>query len=242
MSPPFILKIMAKQYGFNGRMAGRLGGTVFVNTSDGNIAQQYNPKKPKVDTLAQMRTTTRFRIAHALAGVLGVESVVGLRATAKRKRVMLESMCMQAISVSIDGLQSTVEFTPSEITLSDGVAAPRYDAVHDALMAVSYNLGYPYLGVQAVFRNVRSGAGNNWYVALLNRGLNVEPIVFKWSNVWRLDYEDIGQGHGWRLPDDFDPSEWMAAFWVVPFSQSGEGDIIRREYSKSVLLSTTIVV
>lgn len=233
---------MAKQYGFNGRMAGRLGNTVFVNTSDGNIAQQYNPKKPKVDTLAQMRTTTRFRISHALARLLGVGSVVGLRASMKKKRALLEQMCMHAVSVSFDGMQYEVEFSPSEIRLSDGVAAPRYDAVHDALMVVSYNLGYPNLGVQAVFRNVRAGAGNDWFVVLVNHRADIMPMVFRWSQVWRLDYDDIGQGVGWRMSDDFDPSEWMAAFWVVPFVQSGEGDIIRRDYSKSVLLSTTIVV
>lgn len=67
---------MAKLYGLNGRISGKMGNTVFRVRAGEQIATQYNPIVNNPNTKGQQDTRTAFKLMSVVAAVLAPEIVM----------------------------------------------------------------------------------------------------------------------------------------------------------------------
>lgn len=67
---------MAKMYGLNGRISGKIGNTVFRVRAGEQIATQYNPIVNNPNTKGQQDTRTAFKLMSVITAVLAPEIVM----------------------------------------------------------------------------------------------------------------------------------------------------------------------
>lgn len=67
---------MAKMYGLNGRISGKMGNTVFRVRGGEQIATQYNPIVSNPNSKGQQDTRTAFKLMSVMAAVLAPEIVM----------------------------------------------------------------------------------------------------------------------------------------------------------------------
>lgn len=227
---------MAKQYGFNGRISGRLGNTVFINTSDGTVAQQFDPVKPKVDTLAQVRTTTRFRLAHSIEVAIDDNWCRGLSGTRREARARLKRNILNAISVENDGNGIYALLCPQRLVLADGKLATPWEWTKENSISYSTQNGYPEVIANVIVENLLAWSGMDWFVLMVPYNPTYKPVAFWWTYFWKNDQPRIGHGHAWALPFEINPVEWQAVLYVVPWRFRYAGATSRRDFGRSFLV------
>lgn len=230
---------MAKNYGINGRMSGKLGAAVFTNQGEVNVAAGYNPKKSRGVSVRDGLSHARFLQAHSMAAMIGRDAVHVQGVTLKRRASYLEGMCNRVLSVreGIDGCE--VLFTPSGLLLADGGASMPYRGIEWVYLYYLLQGGRAFVTAQVSFLGAQAGGGNEWYLVMVNKHLGGGMMVFKWRQDWVIDYAQIGNGTRWYLPEEIDREDWQVALVLCPFRNEGGTADIRRAFSKSMVVATS---
>lgn len=230
---------MAKNYGINGRMSGKLGAAVFTNQGEVNVAAGYNPKKTRGVSLRDELSHARFLQAHGMAALLGRDAVHVQGVTLKRRSTYLEGMCNRVLRVreGFDGCE--VLFTPSELLLADGGASMPYRGIEWVYLYSLLQGGRPFVTAQVSFLGAQAGGGNEWYLVMVNKHLGGGMMVFKWRQEWVIDYAQIGNGTRWYLPKKIDREDWQVALVLCPFRNEGGEAGMRRSFSRSMVVATS---
>lgn len=229
---------MAKNYGINGRMSGKLGAAVFTNQGEVNVAAGYNPKKTRGVSVRDEVSHARFILAHGLAGLIGRDAVHVQGVTLKRRGVYLEGLCNRALEVreGLDGYN--VLFSPSWLQLTDGGASMPYRGVEWMHLYYQILNGKPIVSAQVSFLKAQAGGGNEWLLVMVNKRLGGGMMVFKWQQEWIIDYKQIGNGVHWGLPEEITKEEWQVALVLCPFRYDTGTSGSRRVFSKSMVVGT----
>lgn len=227
---------MAKQYGINGRISGRLGNTIFVNTSVGNVAQQFNPSKPNADTQAQLRTTTRFRLAHEIEIAMGNDWCRGLTGTRRERSALLKRNILNAISVEDSGDYMHALLQPTKLQLANGQMVTPWTWTNENSLTYSTQEGYPMLVANVIVENLLAWSGMDWIVLLMPYNHDYKPMAYYWSYYWKQDYSRVGHGHAWPLPYEIGRAEWQALLYVIPWRFRDAGASTKRDFGRSFLV------
>lgn len=229
---------MAKSYGINGRMSGKLGAAIFTNQGEVNVAAGYNPKKTRGVSVRDELSHARFVLAHGLAAMIGRDAVHVQGVTLKRRAFYLEGVCNRVLSVreGIGGYE--VLFTPSGLQLADGRASMPYRSIEWVHLYYQMLNGKPIVSAQVSFLKVQAGGGNEWLLLMVNKRLGGGMMVYKWQQEWIIDYEQIGNGVHWDLPGEIDKEEWQVALVLCPFRLGPGASGSRRVFSKSIVVGT----
>ena len=229
---------MAKSYGINGRMSGKLGAAVFTNQGEANVAAGYNPKKTRGVSVRDEVSHARFLLAHGLAAMIGRDAVHVQGVTLKRRASYLEGVCNRVLSVreGVDGCE--VLFTPSRLQLADGGASMPYRGIEWVHLYYQILNGKPIVSAQVSFLKGQAGGGNEWLLLMVNKRLGGGMMVYKWQQEWIIDYEQIGNGVNWDLPGEIDKEEWQVALVLCPFGLDPGASGSRRVFSKSMVVGT----
>lgn len=230
---------MAKNYGINGRMSGKLGAAVFTNQGEANVAAGYNPKKTRGVSVRDEVSHARFLLAHDLAALIGRDAVHVQGVTLKRRSSYLEGVCNRVLKVreGVDGYE--VLFTPSELQLANSGASMPYRGIEWVHLYYQILNGKPVVSAQVSFLKARAGGGNEWLLLMVNKRLGGGMMVYKWQQKWIIDYEQIGNGVHWGLPEEIDKDEWQVALVLCPFRYDSGASGSRRVFSKSMVVGTT---
>lgn len=230
---------MAKNYGINGRMSGKLGAAVFTNQGEANVAAGYNPKKTRGVSVRDELSHARFLQAHELAALLGRDAVHVQGLTLKRRASYLERVCNRVLVVreGVEGYE--VLFTPSTLLLADGGASMPYKGIEWVYLFYMMQGGRPYVMAQVSFIEAQAGGGNEWYLIMVNKSLGGGMMVFKWRQEWVKDYAQIGNGTRWCLPKGIDRDDWQVALMLCPFRNEGGEAGVRRSFSRSMVVATS---
>lgn len=238
--PPLFLiyRDMAKNYGINGRMSGKLGAAVFTNQGEANVAAGYNPKKTRGVSVRDEVSHARFLLARGLAALIGRDAVHMRGVTLKRRAVYLEGVCNRVLEVreGVDGYE--VLFTPSGLQLADGGASMPYRGIEWVHVYYLLKGGRVFVTAQVSFMGAQAGGGNEWYLVMVNKNLGGGMMVFKWRQEWMKDYAQIGNGVSWDLPEEIDKEEWQVALMLCPFRLDPGASESRRVFSKSMVVGT----
>lgn len=241
--PPLFLicRDMAKNYGINGRMSGKLGTTVFTNQGDANVAAGYNPKRTRGVSVRDEVSHARFLLAHGLAALIGRDAVHVQKVTLKRRAVYLEGLCNRALSVRevVDGYE--VLFSQSGLLLADGGASMPFKGIEWVFLYYLTQGGRPRVSAQVSFLEAQAGGGNEWFLVMVNKQLGGGMMVFKWQQEWLIDYAQIGNGISWDLPEEIDKREWQVALVLCPFRYKDGTPGNQKVYSRSMVVRTTWV-
>lgn len=229
---------MAKNYGINGRMSGKLGAAVFTNQGKANVASGYNPKKTRGVSVRDGMSHARFLLAHGMAALIGRDAVHMQGVTLKRRAIYLEGMSNRVLKVreGVDGYE--VLFTPSGLQLADGAASTPYRGIEWVRLYYLKLDGKPVVSAQVSFLGVQAGGGNEWCLVMVNRNFGGGVMVFKWQQEWVIDYAQIGNGVHWDLPEEIDKGEWQVALVLCPFRYKDGVSDNQREYSRSMVVGT----
>ena len=230
---------MAKSYGINGRMSGKLGAAVFTNQGEVNVAAGYNPKKTRGVSVRDEVSHARFLLAHELAALIGRDAVHMRGVTLKRRAIYLEGVCNRVLEVR-EGLNGyEVLFTPSGLQLTDGGASMPYRGIEWVHVYYMLQGGRVFVTAQVSFIGAQAGGGNEWYLVMVNKNLGDGMMVFKWRQEWMKDYAQIGNGTRWYLPGEINRDDWQVALVLCPFrNEGGEADV-RRSFSRSMVVATS---
>ena len=229
---------MAKNYGINGRMSGKLGAAVFTNQGEANVAAGYNPKKTRGVSVRDEVSHARFLLAHGLAALIGRDAVHVQGVTLKRRASYLEGVCNRILEIreGIEGYE--VLLTPSGLQLADGGASMPYRGIEWVHLYYQIQNGKPIVSTQVSFLKAQAGGGNEWLLLMVNKRLGGGMMVYKWQQEWLIDYEQIGNGVRWDLPGEIDKGEWQVALVLCPFSYDTGTSGSRRLFSKSMVVGT----
>ena len=229
---------MAKNYGINGRMSGKLGAAVFTNQGEANVAAGYNPKKTRGVSVRDEVRHARFLLAHGLAALISRDAVHMRGVTLKRRAIYLEGVCNRVLEVreGLDGYE--VLFTPSGLQLADGWAPMPYRGIEWVHLYYQILNGKPKVSAQVSFLKAQAGGGNEWLLLMVNKRLGGGMMVFKWQQEWVIDYKQIGNGVHWDLPGEIDKGEWQVALVLCPFKLDSGASESRRVFSKSMVVGT----
>lgn len=229
---------MAKNYGINGRMSGKLGAAVFTNQGEANVAAGYNPKKTRGVSVRDEVSHARFILAHGLASLLGRDAVHVQGVTLKRRALYLEGVSNRVLEVR-EGLGGyEVLFTPSGLQLTDGAASTPYRGIEWVHLYYLMQGGRPIVSAQVSFLKAQAGGGNEWFLVMVNKRLGYGMMVFKWQQEWLIDYAQIGNGVHWDLPSEIDKGEWQVALVLCPFRYKDGVSGNHRVYSRSMVVGT----
>lgn len=219
-------------------MSGKLGAAVFTNQGEVNVAAGYNPKKTRGVSVRDEMSHARFLLAHGLAAMIGCDAVHIQGVALKRRAVYLEGVSNRVLEVRerLDGYE--VFFTPSGLRLTDGGASMPYRGVEWVHLYYQILNGKPVVSAQVSFLKAQAGGGNEWFLVMVNKRLGYGMMVFKWQQEWIIDYEQIGNGVHWDLPEEINKEEWQVALVLCPFRYKDGVSGNQRVYSRSMVVGT----
>lgn len=110
---------MAKLYGLNGRISGKMGNTVFRVRGGEQIATQYNPIVSNPNTKGQQDTRTAFKLMSVMAAVLAPE-IVMKRVGGSLPRNRFAKVNWPLIEVDDVGQEVEASLLVSSLQLTDG--------------------------------------------------------------------------------------------------------------------------
>lgn len=229
---------MAKNYGVNGRMSGKLGAAVFTNQGEANVAAGYNPKKSRGVSVRDEVSHARFVLAHRLAALIGRDAVHVQGVTLKRRAAYLEGLVNRVLEVQ-EGLNGyVVLFFASGLQLTDGGAFMPYRGIEWVHLYYQIRNGQPMVSAQVSFIGAQAGGGNEWFLMMVNKRLGGGAMVFKWQQEWIVDYEQIGNGEIWELSEEINREEWQVALVLCPFRYEDGPSGRRKAFSRSMVVGT----
>lgn len=110
---------MAKMYGLNGRISGKMGNTVFRVRAGEQIATQYNPIVTNPNSKGQQDTRTAFKLMSVMAAVLAPE-IVMKRVGGSLPRNRFAKVNWPLIEVEDVGQEVEASLLVSKLQLTDG--------------------------------------------------------------------------------------------------------------------------
>lgn len=126
---------MAKLYGINGKITGKVGNTVFAIDGGIQVARQYNPVVANPRTPAQVTRRNIVSLAGQMSGGIPAAALEGLGGNKRQRRSTLNRNLMKdAFENVIVGGKTEIAFRAERLVLSTG---PKLLGVKAALTSVT---------------------------------------------------------------------------------------------------------
>lgn len=133
---------MAKIYGINGKITGKVGNTVFAVDGGIQVARQYNPIVANPRTEGQQVQRLKVSLAGKLTHGIQPAALEGLRGNRRQRRSALNSNLIKDVIRTVEGQEGDrMQFLASNLVLSSGYKEKTYKVsfVMGAAVAVGKN-------------------------------------------------------------------------------------------------------
>lgn len=118
---------MAKIYGINGKITGKVGNTVFAVDGGIQVARQYNPIVANPRTAAQQVQRLKVNMAGQMSRGIQAAALEGLRGNRRQRRsALLSNLIKDVIRTEGDGSGDRMSFMASKLVLSTGTKEMDY--------------------------------------------------------------------------------------------------------------------
>lgn len=113
---------MAKIYGINGKLTGKVGNTVFAIDGGIQVARQYNPIVANPRTEAQQSQRLKVNLAGQLSKGIIPSAIEGLNGNRRQRRsALLSNLIKDVVTNQVTSTGSHVVFDAGKLRLSNGV-------------------------------------------------------------------------------------------------------------------------
>lgn len=113
---------MAKIYGINGKLTGKVGNTVFAIDGGLQVARQYNPIVANPRTEAQQSQRLKVNLAGQLSKGIIPSAIEGLNGNRRQRRsALLSNLIKDVVTNQVTSTGSHVVFDAAKLRLSNGV-------------------------------------------------------------------------------------------------------------------------
>lgn len=113
---------MAKIYGINGKITGKVGNTVFAIDGGIQVARQYNPIVANPRTEAQQSQRLKVNLAGQLSKGIIPSAIEGLKGNRRQRRsALLSNLIKDVVTKQVTATGTHVTFDAAKLRLSDGV-------------------------------------------------------------------------------------------------------------------------
>ena len=120
---------MAKIYGINGKITGKVGNTVFAIDGGIQVARQYNPIVANPRTEAQQSQRQKVNLAGQLSKGIIPSALEGLKGNRRQRRsALLSNLIKDVVTNQVTSSGSHVVFDAAKMRLSDGVKGLNFNA------------------------------------------------------------------------------------------------------------------
>lgn len=118
---------MAKIYGINGRITGKVGNTVFAVDGGIQVARQYNPIVANPRTAAQQVQRLKVNLAGQMSRGIQAAALEGLRGNRRQRRsALLSNLIKDVFREDGNGSGDRMAFQASKLVLSTGTMEMSY--------------------------------------------------------------------------------------------------------------------
>lgn len=118
---------MAKIYGINGKLTGKVGNTVFAVDGGIQVARQYNPIVANPRTEGQQLQRLKVRLAGQMSHGIQPAAIEGLRGNRRQRRSALNSNLIKDVIHTTDGPEGErMQLMASNLVLSSGFKEMTY--------------------------------------------------------------------------------------------------------------------
>lgn len=120
---------MAKIYGINGKLTGKVGNTVFAIDGGIQVARQYNPIVANPRTEAQQSQRLKVNLAGQLSKGIIPSAIEGLNGNRRQRRsALLSNLIKDVVTNQATSQGSHVVFDAAKLRLSNGVKGLNFNA------------------------------------------------------------------------------------------------------------------
>lgn len=127
---------MAKIYGLNGRVTGKVGNTVFAVDGGIQVARQYNPIVNNPRTAAQQDQRMLVNYAGQMSRGIIPAAIEGLEGNKRQRRSALLSNLIKDAFVNVTaGTKKEVRFLADKVVLSRGAKVLNFNAELESVIA-----------------------------------------------------------------------------------------------------------
>ena len=113
---------MAKIYGINGKLTGKVGNTVFAIDGGIQVARQYNPIVANPRTEAQQSQRMKVNLAGQMSKGIIPSAIEGLNGNRRQRRsALLSNLIKDVVTNQVTSAGSHVVFDAAKLRLSNGV-------------------------------------------------------------------------------------------------------------------------
>lgn len=144
---------MAKIYGLNGVLEGKVGNTVFATVGGQNIARKYQPIVANPRTTAQVNQRAKVSLAGQISKGVIPAAIEGLGGTKLKNRRMFLSNLIKAAEAPSNGEAAMI--LGEEIEFSHGYAASKFNGQAITITGAASD---PYLTAQVTLRSTTGAA------------------------------------------------------------------------------------